>query len=524
MSTSPKGKVCPKVHRAVCQVCGKEYVIECQSVTPRLTCSEECRYKLAGNTYLQNADIHLAKTRDTMLKRYGQANPFKIPEFKEKARQTCLARYGADRFVKSKYFIDAAKQTNQKRYGKDWYMQTTEYHDSVVKTCLEKYGTTNPSQSRECLADRMTDPTKLESLLKFRENPGQFIQNNFKESPTLREISDICGIRDSSVAYILQDKGLSHLVKFDYSRMETEIFEFLSQYIPSESIVRNTFQVITPYELDLYIPEYSFAIECNPTWTHNSTRGIYSGSPVPVGYHKMKTDMCESQGIRLYHLFGYDWTHHKETCKSMLLNAVGKTPTRYYARKLTLREVGDSEAYQFLQDNHRQGGVHSKIRLGLYHNDILVSLMTFSKLRHTIGTGSDTAEDCWELVRFCNLNYTNVVGGASKLLKHFIQMYCPREIRSFSDRAHTSGNLYPQLGFTNLRQSEPGYVWVDLKTDRAYARFNAQKRNIRRFLQDDTIDLSQTEVQIMSEHGFVQVYDSGTITWQLIPTYSKEVT
>ena len=43
---------------------------------------------------------------------------------------------------------------------------------------------------------------------------------------------------------------------------------------------------------------------------------------------------------------------------------------------------------------------------------------------------------------------------------------------------------------------------------------NAQKRNIKRFLGDDNIDLSETEVQIMSAHGFVQVYDSGTSLWE----------
>ena len=59
-----------------------------------------------------------------------------------------------------------------------------------------------------------------------------------------------------------------------------------------------------------------------------------------------------------------------------------------------------------------------------------------------------------------------------------------------------------------------GYVWVDELTDIAYNRVNAQKHNLKKFLNDDNIDLTKTEAQIMEEHGFVRVYDSGVITWQ----------
>ena len=100
------------------------------------------------------------------------------------------------------------------------------------------------------------------------------------------------------------------------------------------------------------------------------------------------------------------------------------------------------------------------------------------------------------------------------MFKRFVNTYHPARIRSFSDRAHTSGNLYPTLGFKKVAQSDPGYVWVNVVTDRAYHRTNAQKKNIKRFLKDETIDLTKTENEIMIEHGFVQIFDSGTITWE----------
>lgn len=107
-----------------------------------------------------------------------------------------------------------------------------------------------------------------------------------------------------------------------------------------------------------------------------------------------------------------------------------------------------------------------------------------------------------------------MVGGADKLLKYFVRKYSPHTIRSFSDRAHTKGTLYSTLGFTEIRQSDSGYVWVNLKTDQSVSRLNAQKQNIQKFLQDESLDLSRPETELMISHGYVQVFDSGTITWE----------
>lgn len=227
----------------------------------------------------------------------------------------------------------------------------------------------------------------------------------------------------------------------------------------------------------------------------------------------MKTDKCESQGIFLFHIFGHEWAHRKEIIKSMIRYLLHTPTAVMYARNLHVETISDSAAVEFLNNNHRQGAAHSKIRLGLFSGDALVSLMTFSKMRDTIGTGNADLSECYELVRFCSKTGTSVVGGASKLFKHFINLYNPKEIRSFSDRAHTKGALYSTLGFEYSHTSDPGYVWVSLKTDKAYSRNNAQKKDIKQFLKDNTIDISQTERQIMTAHGFVQVFDSGVKLW-----------
>lgn len=521
-STSPHAHYCKSLHQFTCKVCGKPFTVA-NPASLRSTCSEECRYKLSNETFMSNIDENMKHFRDGMISKYGVVNPNQVPEFQEKRKETCLKKYGKPSFTQTTEFKEKVMQTSREKYGKDWYMQTEEYKQKSSETLMKKYGVTNVSKSRYFLENRINDPKKVEQLLKFREDPESYIRTNYPdELPTLLQLSEACGIRDSSIGYIIDQHNLRHLIRGDYSRMEDEVFQFLCEYIDESQINRNTFKVITPYELDIYLPDYKLAIECDPTWTHNSTVSIFDDTPIKSDYHKMKTDMCEAHGVRLLHLFGYDWVNHKDTCKSIILNSLGLTSVRYHARKLSIREVSGKDAFDFLEANHRQGGVNCKVRLGLYNDTELVSLMTFSMMRDTIGTGKDDTSHCWELVRFCNKNYTTAVGGASKLLKYFIDKYHPEEIRSFSDRAHTVGSLYSTLGFSELRRSDPGYVWVNLKNDIAYSRYNAQKRNIKNFLQDDTIDLSKTEVQIMTEHGYVQVFDSGTITWQLIVNNRKE--
>lgn len=304
------------------------------------------------------------------------------------------------------------------------------------------------------------------------------------------------------------------MIKYTLSYMEDEVVSLLQNICSDIIIHRHCRNLIKPYEIGIYLPEYKLGIECNPTTTHNSSIGFLSNPPISWNYHKMKTDMCESIGIFLFHIFGYEWVHRRNVIESMFRNLLGRNDRVIYARNCDVREVISSEAMKFLNENHRQGASPSNIKLGLYHNEELVSLMTFGSMRPTMGKDSSNLEDCWELVRFCSILNTTIVGGASKLFAHFIKQYEPERIRSFSDRSHTKGRLYQLLGFHEIRRSNPSYVWVDIRKDKAYNRVNAQKSNIRRFLNDESIDLSHTEREIMEERGFVQVFDSGTITWE----------
>jgi hypothetical protein len=111
--------------------------------------------------------------------------------------------------------------------------------------------------------------------------------------------------------------------------------------------------------------------------------------------------------------------------------------------------------------------------------------------------------------RFCNKLNTNVIGGASKLLKHFTRNYNPKEIISYADRRWSTGKLYDVLGFNFKHNSTPNYFYV--VNDKREHRFKYRKD----ILVKQGYDKNLTEKQIMKNRNIYRIYDCGTITYFL---------
>lgn len=519
---------CREIHYQTCVICGKEFEIDVRKDSTVKTCSAECKHILmVNNTDREQA---VATQKKSMMKKYGVDNPMKIPGAIEKLKATNQEKYGADWYTQTDEYKERVESTSMEKYGTSHFLQNQDVIAKREQTCLEKYGVDNVSKVHE-VQDKIRQTWQdkygiqnvsqrhihdMEAWNSFKAQPCEFINKTFNDaSPTMTELKSALGVCTASVYNVLMEHDLIGILKHEYSSVETEICEFINDLSNTE-VVNNDRTIIKPFELDIYIPQYEFAIECNPTYTHNSSIQDPWGQPAKSpSYHKMKTDMCEEKGIQLLHIFGYQWTHKQDIVKSMIRNALKCNVRKVYARNCEVREVSYNDCKEFLERNHIQGNVSSKWRFGLYLNDELVSVMTFGRSRNTIGSSkNEDLSDSVELLRFCSVLNTTVVGGASKLFKHAVQTLNPSRIRSFSHRAHTSGGIYPILGFEMIRMSEPGYMWVDLETDKAYHRYNAQKQNIQKFLKDNTIDLSLSESEIMESHGYVRVYDSGTITWE----------
>ena len=113
----------------------------------------------------------------------------------------------------------------------------------------------------------------------------------------------------------------------------------------------------------------------------------------------------------------------------------------------------------------------------------------------------------WELSRFCSKNNCNVIGGASKLFKHFVGNYNPTSIISYSNIAHTKGKIYETLGFNLDSISEPNYVWCNNSHD-ILTRYQCQKHKLLK-----QGFKGNTEVEIMHNNGFYRIFDCGNKVW-----------
>lgn len=308
------------------------------------------------------------------------------------------------------------------------------------------------------------------------------------------KINIICsehGIFEQAAYSHLLGKGCSKCGLL-YDKSEGEVKDFISSL--KILFEENNRKILKGKELDIYVPTYNLAIEYNGLYWHSEEH-------IDNNYHLNKTDLCESQGIKLIHIFEDEWKYKQDIVKSRLMNMFGLNPIKIYGRKCIINEISSKEAKEFLNNNHIQGNVNSKYNIGLYYNNELVSLMTFGNLRKSMGNKSN--ENMYELLRFCNKLNTNVIGGADKLLKYFIKTYNPIEIISYADRRWSQGDLYEKLGFEFIHNSKPNYFYIN-KGKREY-RFKYRKD----ILVKEGFDKNKTEREIMKERGFNRIYDCG---------------
>ena len=116
----------------------------------------------------------------------------------------------------------------------------------------------------------------------------------------------------------------------------------------------------------------------------------------------------QNNNIKLIQIFSDEWINKKEIVKSRIKNLIGVNENKIYARKCTIKEITNNDYILFLYNNHLQGYNSAKIKLGLFYNDELISIMSFSKSRYN-------KKYEYEIIRYCNkINYS-IIGGFNKL-------------------------------------------------------------------------------------------------------------
>ena len=272
---------------------------------------------------------------------------------------------------------------------------------------------------------------------------------------TLEELAKRFNCTVGSIGNLLYKSDLARYFPWfnqETSSLEYLVIEYLHQLgISDEEIILHDRKVLSGKELDIYLPKYNLAIECNGTYYHS----VNSSKGVSKNYHFEKSKLAQELGIRLIHL--YEWEILTDQIKSLLRIALGKVNNRIFARNCQIKEITNKEAKSFNEINHLQGHRNAQVTYGLFYNDELVQLMSFSRTRYNKNLKTDNS---WEIIRGCPGSNNIVVGGVAKLFNYFIKKHNPDSVFSYCDFNKFDGKSYEAIGMSFVGYTGPDKTWV----------------------------------------------------------------
>lgn len=313
---------------------------------------------------------------------------------------------GLCRRCSQKKAVEKRKQTCMERYGVDNVMHSKQFVNKIADTMLERYGV-------NCAM----------KVPKFREK--------FKDT-----MIELYGVP----YYVMTDEYLSnsHFRISSENRSIGELFENSGFTVKYEFTIEDKMY-------DILLPDINTVIEVDPSYTHNVIGNHWTKTGVQEDYHKVKTAVAHENGYRCIHIF--DWDDIEK-----IINIL-KPKSKIFARNCKLEEIDKKVCDEFLDRYHLQKSTRSStLRLGLYHNDELVQVITFGKPRYNKNYE-------YELLRLCTKPEIQVIGGASKLFKHSLNILKSSSIISYCDMSKFDGTVYNKLGMKLIRLNSPQEIW-----------------------------------------------------------------
>jgi hypothetical protein len=498
-------------HASKCE-CAKDSVSKSVSITKQQTTTE------------QNAEIN-KKREQTNLAVHGVSNTFQT----EKAKDAHKEFYTNPLNIEQQ--MTNLRQTLMERYGEDNPLKIPEFLEKQQQTNLIKNGYSNPShnpinkekQSIRSKKQKEDGVYKLAGYNKFKK----YLLDNF-EWDLITALGQYQGVRQNGVQYNVKcvKCGHEHDLKINYGRLykckicyptqplfvskeETEVFDFINKELGIVSYQSDK-SIINPFELDIVCPEQKIAIEYCGLYWHSKNSSLKDNN-----YHYNKMKLCEKKGYRLITIFSDEWINQKDAVKNVLKHIFGKTDKVVYARKCVINIIMNNEEKDFLNKNHLiKFGNQSTISYGLYNSGNLVALMSFKRYKVTKKDFINNTIDgyYWRLERFVT-DGCSVVGGASKLLKHFIKEQQPKLIVTFADARWSQGNIYRTLGFVEDVYEQPSYEYVEHYEIRHH-KFNFRKAKLQKHFDFDVVEYTENELTNML--GYDRIYDCGKYRFKMV--------
>lgn len=177
----------------------------------------------------------------------------------------------------------------------------------------------------------------------------------------------------------------------------------------------------------------------------------------------------KQQDILLIHLWADVWLTKTEQVLDRLKSLSGLNQ-RIHGRKTEVITIHKAEADNFMDRNHIQGAAKARHKYGLHYSGELVAVATLSSSRLMKKLGSEYRST--ELIRFASKGGITIVGGLTKLLKHYASKYQVHDIITYADRDWSDGRGYLSAGFIQTQIVSPLELFIDTSS---MQRYNAVK-------------------------------------------------
>lgn len=388
--------------------------------------------------------------------------------------------------------------------------------DKARQTLLDRYNEVGPNKvSNPRTAEQIEAVQSRENLEKFIENENGKLrdlsnrqESKFKYISTVK-LSELLGIGVQRLDVLIHKYNLEDIVTMNDQQQQAEkdLIAWINTEFSGLELQLQDRSVLDGKEIDIYIPQKHIGIEYDGSYWHSDLLKSKT-------YHQEKTLLAMQKGIRLIHIFEYEWQNPEmqQKIKDYLTDILGKPENKQviYGRNTVVHEISNQESYEFQNKYHLQGQTKAQIHIGIFDKkkpDEMIGVMTFGKPRF-----NDKYD--YELIRMCFKTGVTIVGGAQKMLKYFIKQYKPAQIMTYADLTKFNGSVYEKIGFSKCNDNSitvPNYVWVDANSNTVFKRYQTVKnRLVKLGIGDET----ETEDSMMRNSGYLKLYDSGQLKFE----------
>ncbi|KQB99026.1 hypothetical protein [Pedobacter sp. Hv1] len=216
----------------------------------------------------------------------------------------------------------------------------------------------------------------------------------------------------------------------------------------------------------------------------------------------------QKQGVHLVHLWEDVWLSRREQVLSRFRSFLGLNKS-FHGRKAKIETVDQKQTLNFFNTYHLQGYVKAKYSYGLVADGDLIAVASFSDTRPMKSKGADYQSA--ELVRFASKDGLTIVGGLSKLIKHFSKQIKINDLMTYADRDWSLGKGYDKLGFNLSELTEPGILYVNTTTLIRYFKHRLPKNILTAFEAQNVLNLDD----FLAENGYVKLFNTGNLKYHL---------